>query len=147
MAATRRKFPEKPEAIYQAYSQRYSPLKRSCERRVVTWRWASKLMFDPRPFGVLLEGPGRWLRTKLGVTPFEYGMDAEGRVLVERTHMGHHYREQFFGFKTRRRATELEPWRFSFRHPVLDAPGCTRKSAPASEARASSRPHSPWRLS
>jgi len=87
-----------PEAIANRYGSSYARRKAECERRVSQWRWASNVMYDPRPCGVIMEGgPGRWMTQKSTDTmPYEYGLSARGEFVVERIYMGHHYREEFF---------------------------------------------------
>lgn len=93
-----------PEVIAKNYGNSYGDRKVDCESPVTLWRWASNVMYDPRPFGAFLRrGPGRWLRQKKkGNMPYEYGFGQPGEILVERIYMGHHYREQFFYYSPER---------------------------------------------
>lgn len=87
-----------PEVLTKHYVRAYLDLKANRENRVREWRWASNVMYDPRPFGILMEEePGTWLRQKSkGLMPCQYGLGPTGEFLVERIYMGHHFREQFF---------------------------------------------------
>jgi hypothetical protein len=91
-----------PQAIAEKYGASYADLKADSESRVTLWRWASQVMYDPRPFGAILAGgPGRWLRQKKkGIMPYEYGFGQPGQILVERIYQGQEYRGQFSSRET-----------------------------------------------
>jgi hypothetical protein len=76
---------------FRGLGDRYQALKRDCEARVVSWRWASDHVYEPCPLYFMTRGfkPGRLLKQtpKRIDNKYEYGYDEGGTVQVERQYI------------------------------------------------------------
>jgi hypothetical protein len=79
------------EAGFLELPQQYRPLKQACDEEVVSWRWASDDLYEPRPLYFETHGykKGRLLRQppKVQESKPEYGYDETGVVRVARKHV------------------------------------------------------------
>jgi len=79
------------ESRFSQLSSQYLKIKESCEKTVVSWRWATNELYDPRPFWFERNGYklGRYLKNlpKKQNYKFEYGLDDRGAIIIERQHI------------------------------------------------------------
>lgn len=121
------------EAGFLQLCDRYRSLKRTCEEQVVTWRWASNDLYDPRPLYFEMHGhkKGRLLK-QVPKTPDhkpEYGYDSAGIVHLARKHVrfsGYPDRLWFYETFYLRGGDEIEVAHFNYhpdKEPIFYAKG------------------------
>jgi hypothetical protein len=114
------------EARFQELPSRYRSLRQACEANVVSWRWASDDLYDPRPLHFETHGykKGRLLKQppKKPASKIEYGFGADGLIHVARQHIrfdGYPDRLWFYETFYVRGKDEIEVTHFDY-HPDKD---------------------------
>ncbi len=90
-------------AMAEQAQKEYATIKAATEARVVQWLWATDTLhsYEPAYFEISKEPPGKVLPGKPDPIPwhaYEYGYDAQGRVVIERVYSeyaGHLYDTYF----------------------------------------------------